>query len=137
ARKSGRDKTVQKGNDRRLTCAMHVGKRAYLLDIFPPPATAIRTGTKPETWPVDLTPVNPPDWTRGRRTATRRSALDRRGGLGERCKANPGPHMHHANRRAITRTTLAKSASDKAQRAPARALCTAGHLEEQQGKWQG
>jgi hypothetical protein len=137
AKKTGRVKTVQKGNNRRITFTLQVGKREHYLDVFPPKPAEIRQVTNKETWTVDLHPINPMHWTRGRSTATRLSALARNDGVCERCGAHPAQHVHHKNRMKTKRTMLAKVVSDKDQRAQAPALCKECHLAVHQGSWQG
>jgi group II intron reverse transcriptase/maturase len=137
AQKTGRNKVVRKGNNRRQTFTYPIGKKEIYLDIFPPKSAEIRQISNKEIWTVDLKPVNPTNWIQGRSTATRLSALDRSGGLCERCKEKPAHQAHHENRMKTKRTTLAKVMSDKDQQQRARALCKECHLEEHHGKWQG
>lgn len=137
ARKTGTDKVVQKGIDRRRTFNIHVGKKEIYLDIFPPKSAVIQQITNKETWTIDLKPVDPTNWIRGRSAATRLTALDRSSGLCERCKERPASQVHHKNRMKYKRTMLAKVMSDKDQQQRALALCKECHLEEHHGKWQG
>jgi hypothetical protein len=136
AQKTGRYKMVSKGNDRRQTFTIKIGKREQYLDVFPPKSAEIRQVSNKETWTVDLKPVNPANWIQGRSAATRLSVLDRSGGLCERCGKNPAQQVHHKNRLKTKRTLLAKVTSDKDQQ-QAKALCKECHLEAHHGKWQG
>lgn len=137
AKKSGNSKVVQKGRDKRETFVQRVEKREYYLDRFPPKTAEIRTVTTKETWTVDLKPVNPNNWMRGRSATTRLTALTRSEGICERCKENPAEQVHHKNRMKSKGTTLAKVASDKDQHQRALALCRECHLETHHGNWQG
>lgn len=137
AHKTGAHKVVTKGKDRRNTFTASTGKREIYLDLFPPQSVEIRQIPNKEMWTVDLKPVNPMNWIRGRSVATKLSALARSGGLCERCKERPAQQVHHKNRMKTKRTLLAKVVSDKDQRQRALALCQECHLEEHQGKWQG
>ena len=137
AHTTGMYKTVAKGNDRRKTFMITVGKRGIYLDVFPPKTAEIRAVTNKETWTVDLKPVNPTNWMKGRSTATRLTALTRSEGTGERCGENPAQHVHHKNRMKTKRTMPARVMSDKDQREQAQALCKECHLEVHQGNFNG
>jgi hypothetical protein len=137
AQKTGVNKVVQKGNDRRRTFTTRVGKKEIYLDVFPPKSAVIQQITNKETWTTDLKPVNPANWMQGRSAATRLSVLDRSGGLCERCKEQPAQQVHHKSRMKYKRSLLAKVMSDKDQQQRAQALCKECHLEEHHGKWQG
>ena len=135
AEKTGGTKVVSKGNDRRSTFTIQVGKREYFLDRFPAKSAEIRQVTNKETWTTDLKPVNPMNWIQGRSAATRLTALARSEGICERCGENPAQQVHHTNRMKTKRTTRAKIASDKDQREQARALCKECHLEVHHGNY--
>lgn len=135
ATKAGKHKTVKKGKDRRSTFTHQVGKKEYLLDIFPPKTAVILAVTNKEPWAVDLHPVTPLSWLQGRSTATRLSALARSEGTCERCGEHPVWHVHHPNRMHTKRTVRAKIMSDKDQQEHARALCKACHLEVHHGNY--
>jgi len=137
AHTTGMYKTVMKGNDRRKTFTITVGKREIYLDVFPPKTAEIRTVTNKETWTVDLKPVNPTNWIQGRSAATRLTALTRSEGTCERCGENPAQHVHHKNRMKTKSTMLARVMSDKDQREQAQALCKECHLEVHQGNFNG
>ena len=133
----GSTQKVKRGSRTRGTFTIKVGKREHILDIFPPKSEEIRAVTNKETWTVDLKPVHPDNWIRGRSAATRLSALDRSEGRCERCKENPATQIHHANRMKTKRTVLARITSDKDQRGRATAICKECHLEVHHGTWQG
>lgn len=137
AHTTGMYKTVTKGNDRRKTFTIKVGKRGIYLDVFPPKTAEIRAVTNKETWTVDLKPINPTNWIKGRSAATRLTALTRSEGTCERCGQNPAQHVHHKNRMKTKRTMLARVMSDKDQREQAQALCKECHLEVHQGNFNG
>ena len=137
AQKNGSMKVKTKGNDRRQTFTIHIGKKEQYLDVFPPKSAEIRAVTNKETWTIDLKPVNPQNWLQGRSAATRLTATTRSEGICERCGTNPVAQVHHKNRMATKRTTLAKIASDKGQREQAQALCRECHLEAHHGTFNG
>jgi hypothetical protein len=134
---TGIRKTVKKGPAYRKTFIISVGTREHYLDVFPPSTTEIRALPNKETWTVDLKPIHPQNWQRGRSAATRLTALARSEGICESCGANPAQHVHHSNRMRTKRTVFAKIASDKDQREQAPALCKECHLAVHHGKWQG
>ena len=134
-KKNGSSKVVRKGNDRRGTFTIRVGKREQYLDLFPPKTAEIRQVTNKETWTVDLKPVNPESWLQGRSAATRLTAIARSEGTCERCGENPAMHVHHKNRMGTKGSILAKIASDKGQREQAQALCKECHLEAHHGRF--
>jgi len=138
AQKNGSDRVITKGTSKRrtFTITLEKGKCVYL-DIFPPKSEEIRQISNKETWTVDLKPVNPETWIRGRSAATQLSALARSGGICQRCGKNPAMQAHHKNRMKSKRTWLAKVASDRDQRNQAKALCKECHLEDHHGTWQG
>jgi len=136
AHKAGRRKVVGKGEGRRDTFIIPVGKKEQYLDIFPPRTAEIKAVPNSETWTVDLKPVIPTNWTHGRSAATRLTALAKNDGICERCGENPAQQVHHPNRMRTKRTLRARVASDKDQQQQAKALCKECHLEEHHGKWQ-
>jgi len=138
AKKNGSHRVITKGTSKQgtFTIELNKGKRIYL-DVFPPKSEEIRRVGNKETWTVDLKPVNPDGWLRGRSAATRLSALTRSGGRCERCGENPATQIHHKNRMKARRTMPAKVVSDRDQRDRARALCKECHLEAHHGTWQG
>jgi len=137
AKTTGKYKVVNKGNDRRLTFTILMGKREMYLDIFPPKTAEIKAVTNKENWTIDLKPVNPQNWMQGRSTATRLTALTRSEGTCERCGENPAEQVHHKNRMKTKMTMLAKIRSDKDQRDQAQALCKECHLEVHHGSFNG
>ncbi len=138
ARKTGREKVVKsRAGARRQTFTIPVGKREIYLDIFPPKAAAIQAVVNKGTWTIDLKPVNPSSWSRGRSVATQLTALTRSEALCERCGDNPVSQVHHKSRMNTKRTLLARVTSDKDQREQAVALCKECHLEVHHGNWQG
>ena len=137
AEENGNTKVIRKGNDRRRTFIIRIGKREQFLDLFPPKTAEIKVVTNKETWTEDLQPVNPQNWLQGRSAVTRLTAITRSEGICEHCGENPAMQVHHRNRMATKRTTLAKVASDKGQREQAQALCRACHLEVHHGTFNG
>jgi len=130
--------TVTRGERSRKTFVQRVGKKQYLLDVFPPDTVGILAGTNKEERTVDVKPISPTDWKHGRSAATRLSAFARNGGICERCGEHPAHQIHHPNPMATKRTTRAKIMSDKDQREHALALCKECHLEvHRQGKSAG
>lgn len=134
---TGKCKVVSKGNNSRLTFTVKNGKREMSLDLFPPKTAVIQTVSNKETWTVDLKPVNPANWMKGRSAATRLTALTRSEGTCERCGTNPVNQVHHKNRMKTKKTMLAKVRSDKDQREQALALCKECHLEIHHGNFDG
>jgi len=134
---TGKCKVVSKGNNSRLTFTVKNGKREMYLDLFPPQTAVIQTVSNKETWTVDLKPVNPANWMKGRSAATRLTALTRSEGTCERCGTNPVNQVHHKNRMKTKKTMLAKVRSDKDQREQALALCKECHLEIHHGNFDG
>ncbi len=137
AQTTGKYKVVTKGNDRRLTFTIPMGKREIYLDTFPPKTAEIQAVSNKEVWTVDLKPVNPMNWMQGRSAATRLTALTRSKGICERCGENPVDQVHHKNRMRTKRTMLARVMSDKDQREQAQALCKECHLEAHHGNFSG
>jgi hypothetical protein len=135
--KTGRNKVVQKGTGKRKTFIYPVEKREYYLDTFAPKSAKIYAVTTKETWRVDLKPVAPNNWMKGRSATTRLTALARSEGICERCGKNPVTQIHHKNRMKTKGTLLAKVASDMDQQKRTMALCTECHLELHHGRWQG
>lgn len=125
---------TEKGQRKVLTFHTHVGKKALILDIFPPKTEQIRTITNRQNWRADLKPLAPMNWQSGRSLATRLEALERAGGVCERCKERPVVHVHHTVP-IRARTFLARVMSDRDQRYTARALCKECHLEEHGGSF--
>jgi RNA-directed DNA polymerase len=126
--------TVTRNGRQRLTFQAVVGKKAMILDIFPPKTAQIRALTNKSEWTVDLKPVLPMNWQSGRSLATRTAALERAKGTCQRCGEQPIAQVHHTiplGRRSF----LARVASDSAQRYTAIALCRACHLEEHSGSF--
>jgi group II intron reverse transcriptase/maturase len=138
AKRNGSLRMITKGTGKRGTFTIDVGKgKRIFLDVFPPKSEQIRQVSNKENWTVDLKPVNPAGWLRGRSAATRLSALARSNGLCERCQKNPAVQVHHKDRMKAKRSILAKVASDRDQQNQARALCKECHLEDHHGTWQG
>lgn len=133
-RKAGRLGVTQRGNRKRNTFRMFVGKKAIVLEIFPPQTGQIRALPGKQDWKVDLKPVTPMNWPSGRSFATRLEALDRANGVCEKCKERPVSHVHHTIPMR-KKSFLARVSSDSDQRYTARALCSACHLEEHGGSF--
>ncbi len=94
-RKARRLGSVQRGERNRNTFALPVGKKRWTLNIFPPLRVSIRTVTGKQKWEVDLQPFQPMNWQSGRSYATRLEALERAGGVCERCKERAVTQVHH------------------------------------------
>src|SRR5262249_54421415 len=137
-KENGSHRMITKGTSKRGTFTIDVGKgKRIFLDLYPPKSEQIRRVSNKENWTVDLKPVNPTGWLRGRSAATRLSALARNNGRCERCQENPAIQVHHKNRMKAKRSILARTASDRDQQNQARALCKECHLEDHHGTWQG
>ena len=134
ARKAGRLKVVERKGRKRETFTFASGKREYILDIFPPQTRSIHL-VETGDWKVDLKPVLVPNWQNGRSTLTRLTALNRSGGLCERCGKNPASRVHHKATMKSKKTLLAKIQSDKDQSETAPILCEECHLEAHHGRW--
>jgi len=129
ARKAGRYAEVTRGSRKRPTFREFVGKREVILDLFAPKTGKLQGLLKPQDWKVDLLPVNLGNWQSGRSLATRLEAMDRSGGMCERCHINPVAEVHHTAALRQKRTRVARVMSDKSQRLTAVALCKPCHLE--------
>jgi group II intron reverse transcriptase/maturase len=125
---------VRKGDRKRETFHIKVGKKVLTLDIFPPKTQQIRAIANQQDWRVDLETIAPLNWQRGRSLATRLAALDRAQGRCERCKQKSVTSVHH--RIPIKgRSFLARVMSDQSQRETAIALCEECHLEVHGGSF--
>jgi hypothetical protein len=130
--------TVTRGKRSRKTFVHRVGKKQYLLDVFPPNTAGILAGTNTDDRTVDVKPISLTDWKHGRSTATRLSAFARNEGICARCGEHPAHQIHHPNPIATKRTMRARIMSDQDQREHALALCKECHLEmHRQGKNSG
>lgn len=134
AQKAGRLGEIKKGERRRTTFRLFVGEKTLTLDIFPPKRGQIMRACATLGWAVDLKPVAPMNWQSGRSLATRLEAMERAGGVCERCRENPAAQVHH---RVPLRgkSFLARVMSDRDQRYTAQALCRACHLEMHEGSF--
>jgi group II intron reverse transcriptase/maturase len=131
---AGRHGLARKNGRNRTTFQIPVENRTVMLDLFPPKTGyLIRLATTGD-WTVDLKPVNPSNWQRGRSLATRMAALERAKGICERCGENPVAHVHHTVP-VRGKTFLARVMSDSAQRYTAEALCQKCHLEKHGGSY--
>jgi group II intron reverse transcriptase/maturase len=133
-RKAKRLRTVTRNGRKRTTFQASIGKRTVILDLFPPKTGQIRALPNKEDWTVDLKSVNPKNWQSGHSLATRLAAMDRAGGICERCGENPIAQIHHTVP-LKGRSFLARVTSDSAQRYTAKALCRECHLEEHGGSF--
>jgi group II intron reverse transcriptase/maturase len=125
---------VEKNARNRLTFRVFVDKKAVTLDLFPPRTGQIRALATTTQWTVDLKPVMPMNWQRGRSLATRTAALERAKGRCERCGEHSVTHVHHTVP-LRGKTFLARVMSDSAQRYTAMALCDQCHLEVHGGSY--
>ena len=131
---AGRLGVVKKDGLSRTTFQTSVNSKMLTLDLFPPRTSQIRALATTEEWTVDLKPVNPSNWQRGRSLATRVTALERAKGICERCGEKPVDHAHHtAPHRG--KSYKARVMSDSAQRYTALALCKECHLEAHGGSY--
>lgn len=133
-RKAGRLGRVQRGERNRNTFSLPVGKKRWVLNLFPPKRVGIRTVTGKQEWEVDLQPFEPLNWQSGRSYATRLEAIERACGVCERCKGRPATQVHHKVR-LRGRSLQARVSSDRDQRYKAIALCDECHLEVHGGKF--
>ena len=133
-RKAGRLGSVQPGERNRNTFSLLVGKKRWILNIFPPQRVSIRSVTGKQKWEVDLRPFQPMNWQSGRSYATRLEAMDRAGGVCQRCRVKPVTQVHHQVR-LRGRSFLARLSSDRDQRDGAIALCDECHLAVHGGKF--
>jgi hypothetical protein len=119
---------IQKDKRARKTFSITIGKKKWILDIFPPKKVSIKAIPSKQDWEVDLKPVQPLNWQSGRSLATRLEALERSNGICERCRERKVTEVHHKIpiRR---RSFIARVMSDKDQRYSAIALCDECHLE--------
>jgi hypothetical protein len=134
ARKAGNFKVVGKAGRKRQTFTITSGKKEYGLDIFPPRTRSIHQVVEKD-WKADLKPVNFQTWQYGHSAHTSLTALNRRGGLCERCGENLAQEVHHQVRMKSKKTLRAKVQSDKDQRERVKALCRECHLENHHGAW--
>ena len=93
-RKGGRLGSVERGKGNRNTFSLPVGKKGWVLNIFPPKRVSIRTVTGKQEWEVDLEPFEPLNWQSGRSYTTRLEAMERACGVCERCKGRPVTQVH-------------------------------------------
>jgi len=133
-KKSGGHVEIKKGQRKRKTFQLNVGKKTLILDIFPPKTEQIKAITNRQSWQVDLKPLAPMNWQSGRSLATRLEALERANGICERCKERPIVHVHHTVP-LRAKSFLARVMSDRDQRYTAEALCKECHLEEHGGSF--
>ena len=133
-RQAGRLGVVNRNGRNRLTFQMPVGKKAVILDLFPPRTGQIRALATTGEWTMDLKPVKPQSWQSGRSLATRMTALERAKGTCERCGEKPVEHVHHTVPQR-GKSFLARVMSDSAQRYTAMALCKECHLEMHGGSY--
>jgi hypothetical protein len=133
-RKAGRLGSVQRGERNRNTFSLPVGKKRWVLNLFPPKRVSIRTVTGKQKWEVDLQPFQPMNWQSGRSYATRLEAMERAEGVCERCKGRSATQVHHkVGLRG--RSLQARLSSDQDQRNEAIALCDECHLEVHGGNF--
>jgi hypothetical protein len=133
-RKAGRLGSVQRGERNRNTFSLPVGKKRWVLNLFPPKRISIRTVTGKQKWEVDLQPFQPMNWQSGRSYATRLEAMERAEGVCERCKGRSATQVHHkVGLRG--RSLQARLSSDQDQRNEAIALCDECHLEVHGGNF--
>ncbi len=125
---------VKKGTREILTFQLHIGRRTLTLDIFAPKTEHIRAIRQQQDWRADLKPLTPMNWQAGRSLATRLEAIERAGGVCERCLAKPVVHVHHTVP-LKAKTFLARVMSDRDQRYTAKALCKECHLEVHGGSF--
>lgn len=133
-RKAGRLGKVQKGGRRKNAFQTGVGKKTLMLDLFPPKTEQVRAIPDRQDWKADLKPLAPMSWQSGRSLATRLEALDRAGGVCERCRERPVAQVHHTVP-LMGKSFLARVMSDRDQRYTAKALCNECHLEEHGGSY--
>jgi len=133
-RRAGNFGIIQRGKCNRTTFSIMIGKKKYVLDIFPPKRKSIRTFMKEPNWEVDLWPVQPMNWQSGRSFATRMEAIERSKGICERCAERKASQVHHTTP-IRKKAFLARVMSDKDQRYTAIALCNECHLETHQGSF--
>lgn len=133
-RRAKRLGTVTRNGRQRLTFQVPSGDKAVILDLFPPKTAQIKELPTKGHWTVDLKAVVPANWQSGRSLATRMVALERARGICERCGEQPVAHIHHIVP-LRGKSSLARVASDSAQRYTARALCRDCHLEEHGGSF--
>lgn len=133
-RKAQRLGPIRKNGKERNTFQIRLEKRALILDIFPPKTQQIRTESSKQDWEVDLEPLAPMNWQSGRSLATRLTALDRAGGMCERCHKKPVAHVHHTVP-LKGKSFLARVGSDRDQQYTAIALCKECHLERHGGSY--
>lgn len=126
-KKARRLGSIQRGERTRNTFSLLVGQKRWILNIFPPQRVSIRTVTGKQKWEVDLRAFQPMNWQSGRSYATRLEAMDRAGGVCERCQERAVTQVHHKVR-LRSRSFLARLSSDRDQRSRAIALCDACHL---------
>jgi 5-methylcytosine-specific restriction endonuclease McrA len=132
--RAGRLGNVKKNGRERNTFRVFEDRKTVMLDLFPPKTGQIRSLLNTGQWTVDLKPVIPTNWQRGRSLATRTAALERAKGTCERCGENPVAHVHHTVP-LRGKTFLARAMSDSAQRYTAQALCQECHLEAHGGSY--
>jgi hypothetical protein len=125
---------VRKDGRERNTFRIKLEKKTLILDIFPPKTQQIRSISNKQDWKVDLKPLTPMNWQRGRSLATRLAALDRADGRCEQCYERPVAHVHHTVP-LKGRSFLARVRSDRDQRYTAKALCKECHLEVHGGSF--
>jgi len=135
AKRAGYYKVVHKGTAKRGTCVTKVGKKDYVLDLFPPKTGQFYAMPTPGSWNVDLRPVPMDNWLDGRSATTRWSALSRSEGVCERCGAHPAQQIHPRSRMHTKRTLRSKIVSDRSQQRTAMALCKECHLAVHQGTY--
>jgi len=132
-KRTGHLKVVKKGPARRGTFVTQVGTKQYYLDLFPPKTVMIYTVSGTTPWTVDLKPLTPANWQRGRSALTRWTARIRSAGRCERCGKLPVWQVHHRSRLGTKRTALARIRSDRDQRSTALALCKECHYDVHHG----
>ncbi|MBL8193095.1 MAG: group II intron reverse transcriptase/maturase [Blastocatellia bacterium] len=120
---------IKRDKRARVTFSIAVGKKRWILDIFPPRRIPVTTINSKQDWEVDLRPVKPLSWQRGRSLATRLEALERSRGICEKCRERKATQVHHTI--PIKRKSfLARVMSDKNQKYTAIALCNECHSEK-------
>lgn len=126
-KQAGNFGVVYKGEQRKKTFSINVGKKRWVLDIFSPKRKCIRAIGNKQNWEVDLRSVQPLNWQSGRSLATRLVAMERSEGICERCKVRKAEQVHHRVPLRRKKTFLARVMSDRSQRYTAIALCHECH----------
>ena len=133
-KRAGRLCEIKKGHRTRTTFRIKIGGKEMTLNLFPPKTQQIRGIANNQGWEADLKPVKIMSWQSGRSLATRLAAMDRAGGVCERCREKAVEQVHHSI--PIKRKRyFARVRADKDQRETAIALCKGCHLEAHDGSF--